>query len=67
MPTRLARPKAQLCTQLDAATLRAFEAALHDPLYDKPRYGLRGQIIEALLRDWLLKQGFSIPEINEEF
>lgn len=66
MPTRLARPRSQLCLPIDVSVLRAFEAALHDPLYEKPRYGLRGKIVEALIRDWLTKQGYP-PEIEEDF
>lgn len=31
----------------------AVNEAMHDPVYDKPRYGARNRLIISLLRNWL--------------
>ena len=66
MPPRIPAGTADLKISLPLPLLRAFKAAIHDPIRNRARYASAGTIIAGLLRKWLLDNGHPLTVTPED-
>jgi len=66
---RLAYLRATWKLSLPAPTAAKVDLMFEDPLTGKPKYGARGKLVDALLRNWLAEQNgdgpVPIPSLDE--
>lgn len=47
----------RISLRMRSSIVEAFNQATEEPLRDKPAFGRRAEIVEGLLRDWLIANG----------
>ena len=67
MPPRIETGRGEIKISMPLPILRAFKAAIHDPIRNRSQYGKAGAIITGLIVGWLKDNGHTTgAEVSHE-